>query len=128
MSGTEKFDVRVNPIPEPKSNVIAMASLNMETAFGNFAVTDICIVNGKNGPFVAMPNKKDVEGNYRDTAFPTTKEGRVQMNQAIMDAYSEALLEKGDRAAERPSATEKLNEAKKGSKSKAKGKADPGIE
>ena len=144
MSNTENpgnlgFEARAYPVKEPKNNVLAMASLNFETAIGSFAITDLRVVQGKNGPFVAMPSMKDREGNFKDIAFPTTKEGRAQMNTAIMDAYNDALLGKGERAAEkseRPSAADKLNDAKKEAAkapkaekgSKAKAKSDPGIE
>lgn len=138
MSNTEKavtldFTARAYPFSEPKGNTLGMASL---TIGGGFAINNIRIMNSEKGPFVAMPSAKDKEGNFKDICFPTTKEGRAQMNQVIMDAYNEALLGK-EQTAQRPSAAEKLNDAKKEAAKApkepkaakgSKAKADPGIE
>ena len=121
-----KFDARAYPFEEPKGKQLAFASVTIN---GGFAVTGIKVIDGgEKGPFVAMPSAKDREGNFKDICFPTTKELRAELAASVMEAYN-AAIEKGlsDRAAdkgakdsERPSATEKLNEAKKESQSRAK--------
>lgn len=55
MAATErsvKLDVRVYPIAEPKGSTMAFASANIDDIF---AVTNIRVVNGEKGLFVAMP-------------------------------------------------------------------------
>lgn len=123
-----KLDVRAYPIPEPKSNILGSASINSETNIGTFAVTGIRIVEGKNGPFVALPNTKDREGNYKDIAFPTTKVGRAELSAAVLDAYAAAK----EKAQEKPSVKDQIKEGGKKTvakpapdKEKAAKKAEP---
>ena len=56
------------------------------TLNGCFAIRDIRILEGKNGPFVSMPSRK-VNGEYRDICFPCTSEFRQTFDQAVLDAY-----------------------------------------
>ena len=66
-----KLEIRAYPIAEPKGNILGSATIALDTPIGNLAVRDIRIVNGQNGPFVAMPQAKDKDGNYKDLVFPT---------------------------------------------------------
>ena len=109
-----KLDVRAYPIAEPKGNILGSASINLDTPIGNFAVMDIRIINGQNGPFISMPNRKDREGNYKDIAFPTTKEGRAELNSAIIDAYHTAK----EKTQEKPSVKAQIKEDAKKAKEK----------
>jgi len=118
-----KLDARAYPFEEPKGKQLAFASVTIN---GCFAVTGIKVMDGgEKGPFVAMPSAKDREGNYKDICFPTTKELRAELAATVMEAYN-AAVEKGlsDRAAnkeqEKPSAVDKLNDAKKESQSRAR--------
>lgn len=75
---------KVFPVREPRENLLAFASLNL----GNcFAVQGVKILQGKNGPFVAMPQMKNSKGEWRDIAFPTTKEGREAVNKVVLEEY-----------------------------------------
>lgn len=112
---TAKLDVRAYPIAEPKGNILGTATIAMDTPIGNVAVRDIRIVNGQNGPFVAMPSAKDRDGNYKDICFPTTKEGRAQLNAIVLDAYTVAK----EKAQERPSVKDQIREGAKAPKEKS---------
>lgn len=112
---TAKLEVRAYPIAEPKGNVLGSATIAMDTPIGSFAVRDIRIVNGQNGPFVAMPNAKDRDGNYKDICFPTTKEGRAQLNTAVLDAYAAAR----EKAQEKLSVKDQIREGAKAPKEKS---------
>lgn len=134
MSNTEKskLEVRAYPIAEPKGNILGSASVNLETPIGNFAVTDIRIMNGQNGPFAAMPNRKDRDGSYKDICFPTTKEGRTELNTAIIDAYHAAKEKQQEKAQEKPSVSDQIKDGAKApkekpasAKEKAAKKSDP---
>jgi hypothetical protein len=81
-----------------------------------------------------MPSTKGKDNNYRDIFFPTTKEGRAEINSVVVAAHNKAIEGKiaacvaaQDKAEERPSATGKLEAAKKEAAAKppAKGKAAP---
>lgn len=58
------------------------------TIDNSFVVKGIKVIEGKNGLFISMPNKKSVEGNYLDICFPITKEARKQINEAILEQYN----------------------------------------
>lgn len=119
MSNTEnniKLDVRAYPIPEPKGNVMAFASVTIEDMF---AVNNIRVVNSEKGLFVAMPQMKDGKGEYRDICFPVTSDLRKQLNEAVLGAYA---AEKEKEAPAKESTVDKLREAKENKQQPAKGK------
>ena len=109
---TGKLEVRAYPIAEPKGNILGSATLSVDTPIGVLAVRDIRIVNSQNGPFISMPQTRDREGSYKDLVFPTTKEGRAQLNTAILDAYAAAK----EKAQEKPSVKDKIQEGAKHTK------------
>ncbi len=73
------------------------ASLTFDDAL---VITGLTILEGKNGLFVSMPQTKgkDAEGKERwfDVCFPTSKEGRQAITDAVLEAYNkEAGNKKG---------------------------------
>jgi len=82
-----KLDVRAYPIAEPKNSTVAFASVTINDIVG---INGIRVVNGEKGLFAAMPQTKDSNGEFRDIAFPVTKELRLQLNKAILDEYAAA--------------------------------------
>ena len=52
-------------------------------------VKDIKVVEGSKGLFITMPSKKGNDGEYHDTVYPITAEGREAINKAVMDKYNE---------------------------------------
>lgn len=75
---------KVFPVREPRENLLAFASLNL----GNgFAVQGVKVLQGKNGPFVAMPQMKNKQGEWHDIAFPTTKESRAAVSRVVLEEY-----------------------------------------
>lgn len=79
---------KVYPVKEPRENLLAFASLNI----GNcFAVQGVKVLQGKNGPFVAMPQMKNKQGEWHDIAFPTTKEGRAEVNKVVLGEYQKVM-------------------------------------
>ena len=106
---TIKLDVsaKVYPTKDPKQekgSILAFASADIG---GCFAVTGIKIVEGKEGPFVAMPNQIGRDKQFRDICFPTTSAMREALNTAVMDAYLGVLEQQATRAAQ---AVERLSE------------------
>ena len=75
--------VKVFPVQNSK-NLLATASV---TLGGCFAVRGIQIRDGKNGTFVAMPQRKDAKGEYHDICFPTTAEMRQAIQTAVLGEY-----------------------------------------
>ena len=85
------MSARVSPVKDPKQekgSVLAYASVDLG---GCFAVNGIKIVEGKDGPFVAMPSQKGRDGKYHDICCPTTAEMREAVSAVVMDAYRDVL-------------------------------------
>lgn len=106
---TIKLDVsaKVYPAKDPKQekgSILAYASADIG---GCFAVTGIKIVEGKDGPFVAMPNQMGKDKKHHDICFPTTSAMREVLNTVVMDAYRDVLEQQATRAAQ---AVERLSE------------------
>jgi len=76
-------DVKIHKINKD-SNLKAFASITLDSAF---VVGGLAVLDGKNGLFVQMPQKKGSDGKYYDQCFPLTKELRQQINEAVIKAY-----------------------------------------
>ena len=59
----------------------------------DFVIKGVKIVDGVNGLFITMPNKKDRKGNYHDACFPITAKFRNESNEVVLSVY-QALLAK----------------------------------
>lgn len=53
-----------------------------------FKITGIKIIDGKDGLFLAMPNRVLSDGSKRDIVYPLNKETRELFNKVIIDAYN----------------------------------------
>lgn len=84
-----KVDVKIGSI-RPEGNVRAFASVNLNDCF---AIRNVKVMDSTKGLFVAMPSYKAGNGEYKDICFPVTKEFREQLNQAVIDAYHQALTQ-----------------------------------
>ena len=61
--------VRVSLVSDPRLKGIATITFD-----DCFVVKGIKIVQGEQGPFVAMPSRKLPDGSFQDVAYPTSKE------------------------------------------------------
>lgn len=84
-----KVDVKIGSI-RPEGNVRAFASINLNDCL---AIRNVKVMDSAKGLFVAMPSYKARNGEYKDICFPVTKEFREQLNQAVVDAYHQALAQ-----------------------------------
>lgn len=82
-------DVRIRKI-EKEGKMKAVVSITIEDAF---AVHDIKIIEGEKGLFIAMPSRRNAEGEYRDVAHPINSETRQYIQDLIMMKYKEMLAE-----------------------------------
>lgn len=82
-----KVDVKIGSI-RPEGSIRAVASVNLNDCF---AIRNVKVMEGGKGLFVAMPSYKTTNGEYKDICFPVTKEFRNQLNDAVMNAYQQAL-------------------------------------
>lgn len=85
-----KIDVRINSLTPDNGSIKAIASIN----FGDcIAVKGVKVMEGKNGLFVSMPSQKGKDGNYHDICFPITADFRNQLNNAVEQAYHQAITQ-----------------------------------
>ncbi|UWG97462.1 SpoVG family protein [Dehalobacter sp. DCM] len=98
-----KVDVKIGSI-RPEGNIKAYASINLNDCF---AIRNVKVVDSSKGLFIAMLSYKSGNGEYKDICFPVTKEFREQLNNAVIDAYHQALTQSQSqnqqKAADKPS-------------------------
>ncbi len=88
-----KMTAKIDRTFSGDSNIKAFASITLND---EFAIKGISVRNGQNGLYVQMPwqktgGKNGEKPSYNDVAFPTTSEGRKQLNEAVLDAYEKAV-------------------------------------
>jgi len=125
-AGDVKLDVKVFPIPEPKGDTLAFASVGLDETV---AIRGIRVVNSDKGQFVSMPQSKDKEGNYHDVAFPLSGDLRRAVSNAVLSEYKQQTAERkqsiGDRLAE--GAEQAAQYAANAPKRDAAAKKSPGL-
>jgi stage V sporulation protein G len=57
---------------------------------GAIMITGIRVVEGKNGIFISMPQRRNNSGDYSDVAFPISKEMREELSRSILDEFQRA--------------------------------------
>ena len=72
---------------EDKEKFKAWATLTFDDSF---RIHGLKIIEGKNGPFVAMPSRKLPNGDFIDTAYPLSQELRESIQQAVLKQYDRA--------------------------------------
>lgn len=82
-------DVRVRKIAKV-GKMKAVVSITFDS---EFVVHDIKVIEGEKGLFIAMPSKKTADGEYRDIAHPINSQTRQELEEIILKAYEESLLE-----------------------------------
>lgn len=80
-------DVRVRRITQ-EGKMKAIVSITLENSF---AVHDVRVIEGSNGLFVAMPSKRNPNGDFRDIAHPINAITRGEIQRAVLEAYNSAL-------------------------------------
>lgn len=81
-------DVRVRPVEKSDGKMKAVASITIN---GEFVVHDIKVIEGDKGYFVAMPSKKDGNGEYKDVAHPINTATRKTIQDAVIAKYNEVV-------------------------------------
>lgn len=68
-----------------------------------FLIRDIKIINGHKGLFVAMPSRREKDGNFRDVAHPINQQTRDWFEEVLLERYERSLAEQAE---ERPLSAE----------------------
>jgi stage V sporulation protein G len=58
-------------------------------------LTGLRVIEGKNGLFVSMPNRKTGDGEYQDIYFPTSKAMRDELQSFVLEAYQREVDSSG---------------------------------
>ena len=77
--------VNVRKVEKEDSRMKGIASVLLDDCF---AIHDIRIIEGDNGLFIAMPSRKNADGEYHDIAHPINAETRKMFEDAIFEAYN----------------------------------------
>lgn len=81
-------DIRIKLIDKEDTRMKAIVSLTIDNSF---VIHDIKVINGEKGLFIAMPSKKDNDGEYKDIAHPINTATRNLIHNTIIDRYEEVL-------------------------------------
>ena len=88
MAGLEVTEVRVRPFSKDDEKLKAFATITFNDCF---IISDLKIIKGKKGLFVAMPSRKMKDGTFRDIAHPLNNETRGMIEREVLAAYEDAL-------------------------------------
>lgn len=86
-------DVRIRLISSENNKLKAVAIVTIDDCF---VVRDIRVIEGNQGYFVAMPNRKTADGNYVDIAHPISTQTREELNRVVLEAYEKAKNEQNN--------------------------------
>ena len=84
-------DVRIKLIDAEGKRTKAIASITIDNAF---VVTDLKVIDGTKGIFVAMPSFRGKDGTMRDIAHPIKQEARDVIAKAVLEKYDLACSER----------------------------------
>lgn len=84
-------DIRIRRVQKDDGKLKAVASMTIDDCF---VIHDIKIIEGTDGPFIAMPSRKTVEGEFKDIAHPLNTETRELVKKYILDAYANEAKER----------------------------------
>jgi len=79
-------EVRVKTVESEDGKLKGWASVTFD---GVFVVHNMKIIEGEKGIFVAMPNRKTKDGEYRDIAHPLNNDTRQMIEKAVITKYNE---------------------------------------
>ena len=68
-----------------------MKAIVSVTFDGQLAVHDIKVINARDKFFIVMPSRKNPDDTYRDIAHPINAQFRTELENAVIEAYNEAL-------------------------------------
>ena len=81
-------DVRIRMMQKDTLKLKAVASITIDDCF---VVHDIKVIDGTEGYFIAMPNRKTADGEYKDIAHPLNTETRNQLAEIVLNAFKKEL-------------------------------------
>ncbi len=83
-------DVRIRLVTKEELKLKAVASITIDECF---VIHDIKVIDGKEGLFISMPNRKTPNGEFKDIVHPINTETREMIKSAVLEAYEKASVE-----------------------------------
>lgn len=90
--GLEITDCRVRPCTKEDEKLKAFATVTFNRCF---VVTDLKVIQGNKGLFVAMPSRRRKDGKFRDIAHPLNSETRAMIESRVLELYQEEIKRLG---------------------------------
>ncbi|MEW6684698.1 MAG: septation regulator SpoVG [Candidatus Edwardsbacteria bacterium] len=84
----EISEVRVSLCKVEDERLKAFANVTFDSCF---VVRGIKVIQGTNGLFVAMPNRKLNDGTFQDVAHPINSEMRDRLQKAVLATYEKEI-------------------------------------
>lgn len=88
INGLRITDVTVRIPPNPDDKLKAFATIVLNDAF---VVSDIKVIQGHQGLFVAMPSRRRKDGKFRDVAHPVNAQVREMIESRVLDLYDREI-------------------------------------
>jgi DNA-binding cell septation regulator SpoVG len=61
----------------------------VDVSISGIVVKGFSVVDGSKGLFVSMPRHQGKDGKWYDTVYPSTKELKQKLSEAVLSAYKE---------------------------------------
>lgn len=81
-------DVRIRITNNDNTKMKALASVTFDDCF---VLHDIKVIQSEKTTFIAMPSKKDGNGEYKDIAHPLNSETRKMIQDAVLEKYNAVI-------------------------------------
>jgi len=94
----EITEIKIYPVNE-EGPLKAYVSIVLDSGF---AVHDLKVIQSDQRLFVAMPNKKDKSGIWRDIVHPINQETRERFEKEILSRYQAIIAEQAQAPASEP--------------------------
>ncbi len=75
------------------------------------ALHDIKVINAREKLFIVMPSRKNPDETYRDIVHPINASFRAKLEEAVIEAYEEALRESAENADDSEFSAESVSSA-----------------
>ncbi len=85
-----RYDVKFHTLRPGNGAQKGTATVSLN---GQFDISQVTVMQGRNGLFVSMPSYIGRSGAFKDYCFPCTKESRAAFDAAVLDAYGQALAQ-----------------------------------
>lgn len=86
MSKINITSVNINKYPNEQSKILGVATIVINECF---IVKDIRIIKTDNKIFCAMPNRKLINGEFRDICNPIDQKTRIYIEKTILSKFNE---------------------------------------